>query len=167
MTQAKTESIDWGLGTADPLPQRRLLAVVQALWVLWQDQQFERCLRSLPLLAEKLDDCGLHYEAAAANMHWKLGLEYWTSARAVYWHGVGVRPSADLVKYVRAPIVLNHHRLFWFPPGKVTLSVHGLIYDTALAIGLRINGRTMLDTEVIHPTHGMLHIFNVPGFEDT
>lgn len=166
--RAKPTAINWGLRRRGP--QGRLLQAVQALWAWWQLGQHQRCLINRPLLAELLQDCGYLYEAAALQQEWELDLDWYSRpTQPVYLIGRERLPWGTFTE------CRNQHRIFWFPPGSLRLS-NGLYCDGKHRVALLEHQgywsryspgyADKNDTEVIHPTRGMLHAFLVPGFEE-
>lgn len=156
---------EWG-----PMPRgprgRRLMAVVQALRQLWDAGDTDRCVRNLPLLAEKLDDCGLHYEAAAARLPW--------TARKSTPSNTGVM---NVVNHLRADLSTeqwnifryrhcsNARRIFWFRPGDLDAVVsamtspppHFTLLDRSTPeLKAYYHGASMHTDHAIHHRHGLL-----------
>lgn len=109
----------------------RLACVVLALVQRWVRGDLEGCVRNLPLLAEKLDDCGLSQEARVARYDWVVGHgDRNTAAKLICRSYVAKDLPRRLRNAGRNPL-----RLLWFAPGQVdVITVGGDIDRVSLGI---------------------------------
>lgn len=114
----------WNIPTGEAGSQ--LARVVQALARLWHLGQMQECVRNLPLLAEKLEDCGLRREAWIARLEWQARGQHGAGhiTRRLYCLNLPI----SCLRPWRAGC--NGRRIFWFQPGFVDL-VHGPVQEAS------------------------------------
>lgn len=110
--------------------------VLTELARLWHRGERQRCLTNLPLLAEKLEQAGLHDEAVLAQLRWRI----YSDEDDCTWIDSTVIPTAH---YFHATARFTS-RLFWFPP-QYYLFHHDRDPST-LRFGLYVTARQDADT---------------------
>lgn len=101
---------DWNIPPG--LAGDRLARVVLELARRWEVKRRENCRLNLPLLADLLDDCELHYEAAAARLPWSLWDDKYLSCSRITGRSVTAYEQC----------VYNRRRIFWFAPRTLDVS---------------------------------------------
>lgn len=95
---------------------KKLRRVLTALEELWNADHCHRCLRNLPLLAELLDEAGIHDEARVARRPWFISERCFNNSQKM-----GVRLTLRSGTIGPGVTMLNTRRFWWFRRGRIRL----------------------------------------------